>query len=701
MNSKKRVAKKGLGVSMAVIMVFIYSIIPGFMPIQPYDSIAYAATNGGVFIETIGSPGGMQGDDNVSVGFQIENNRGEAVTVQSMRLTIGGSGVTVNENSGSIVIPSGGKQTISFSVTIAKTAATGERTCSFNANLKDQSGADLANQKTLEASTFFTVYEKMSTEGTDSKTVAAVDISHSIEPSGGFVQGNDNKLKIEFYNYGNTTIKNAVVSLNLPDGLSIYNGSNQVQLGYVSVGTRKTAEFPITVKDGIESKNYAIEVQVLGLNFMNGDVVAKKTFYIPVQGDGDFSTNSIAITNVSIPDEVNSGTPFDLSFTVQNTGTSDVKNVKVAVEPADGIINKSRNIFIDNIPKGGSKQYSVKLYSFDGADEKSYPIKITAAPTNTSDKETTTGVTQYATVTLLSDGETAKKPQLMVDSYSYGGNAVQAGTDFYLNLSIFNTSGKTLSNIKVSLNNADGVFVPVGGSNAFFIDSIKAKGHYTKNIRLTTKPQAEQKTAPITVAMSYETGSGEPLEATDTIAIPVTQKSRLVVDDIVPPMEVYAGQQGTCEVQFYNMGKTPLNNLRVNCEGDFDVMESNSYYVGNMESGKSDSYRFNFIPREEGTMQGTITFTFEDGNGEAQFLEVPFTFETMAAPVFEEDPSMTGEPPKQTPWALIIAGIVIAVGVIGGVLFKKHRKKKLNAALEIEDNYDLDAESDATKEQQL
>ncbi|MHC1724236.1 MAG: COG1361 S-layer family protein [Aminipila sp.] len=692
MSSKRSIAKRGLGISMAIAMVFLYSIAPGFMPTLGNDSVAYAVTNGGVKIETIGSPGGMQGDKNISVGFQIENNRDETVNVQNMTLSIEGAGININQNAGSVSIPSGAKQTVSFTVEVTKSANTGERNCRFSANLKDAGGADLSNQKTLEESTTFTVYERLSTDNRDSKTVAGVDIFHSVEPAGGFVQGNGNKLKIEVYNFGNTTIKNAVVSLTLPEGLSIYNGSNQEQLGYVSVGTRKTVEFPITVKEGVESKNYAIEVEVLGLNYMNGDVAAKKTFYIPVEGSGNVSTDNIAITNVNIPDEVNSGTPFNLAFTVQNTGASEIKNVKVSVEPAEGIINKSRNIFIDNIPKGGSKQYNVKLYSFDGADQKSYPIKIIASPTNaaTSEKDTVSGVTQYATVTILSDGSTAKKPQLMIDNYSYGGSVVQAGTDFYLNLGLFNTSGKTLSNVKVSLTNEDGVFVPVGGSNSFFIDSIKAKGHYTKSIRLSTKPQAEQKTTPITVKMTYEAGSGDPLEADDVIAIPVTQRTRLVVDELVPPTEVYVGQQGTCELEFYNMGKTVLSNLRVNCEGDFDVMESNSYYAGNVESGKSDSYRFNFVPKAVGPMKGTITFTYEDSNGEPQFLEVPFTFEVMEAPVYDEENPEDVQPEKQKPWALIIAGGVIAVGIVGGVLFKKHRKKKLNAALEIEDDFDID-----------
>ncbi|MFV0516099.1 MAG: COG1361 S-layer family protein [Aminipila sp.] len=692
MKNKMAFLKQSLGVMMTIAMVFLYALSPVVVPKMIDGSEAYAA-NGGVFIESIGSPGGSQGDSKISVGFEITNNRSETVVVQNMKLSIDGSGVTVQDNTGSITITPDGKQTISFTVKVDKKAATGEKNCSFRANLKDLGGSDLTNQKTLELNTYFTVYERMATDGNDSKTVAAIDITHKITPSTGFVQGNDNKLSVEFYSFGNSVVKNARAVITLPDGLSVYNGSNQVDLGYISTGTRKTAEFPITVKEGMESRNYPIEVSLTGVNFMNGDVVAKKTFYIPVEGEGEVSSDNINITNVNIPEQMTAGQPFNLNFTVQNTGNRAIKNVKINVEPPEGVINKSKNIFIDNFAKGESKNYSVKLYTFEGAEEKSYPIKISASTANGGEKESA-AISQYATVTILSDGKTAKKPQLMVDNYSYGGSAVQAGTDFYLNLGIFNTSAKSLSNIKVSLKDEDGVFVPVGGSNAFFVDSIAPKARYTKSIRMSTKPQAEQKTTAINVAITYEDGSGNPLESADIISIPVTQRTRLAVDDIVPPMEVYVGQPGTCELEFYNMGKTPLSNLRVNCTGNFDVMESNSYYAGNMESGKSDSYRFSFIPREVGKMDGTITFTFEDANGDPQFLEVPFTFEVMEMPEWEEENPGEDVQQKKTPWALIISGAVIAAGAIGIILFKRHRKKKLHDALYIEDDYEMEIGED-------
>lgn len=671
--------------SLVICMAAMSGLLPVGLSADKGLGEAHAGVITGVLgAESVGAEGANQGQKDVSVRFEISNGYGTVATLSNIKVTGADDGITLISVPAGLTVGANDTAELSIRVDVSKSAKVGTTMIGFSATVSG------VHETSLSKSTEFEVYEKQATDNTDKKAIAAVDITHSTVPGDGFSVGNSNKLKVILFNYGNSTIKDAKISVNLPDGLSVYNGSNTESIGYLAVGTTKTFEVPITVAANTTSKNYGIEVEVSGLDYNSNQISTKKTFYIPVQGDGSISSDNIAITNVSIPDEINSGTPFNLSFTVQNTGASEIKNVKVSVEPAEGIINKSRNIFIDNIPKGGSKQYTVKLYSFDGADQKSYPIKITAAPTNTSEKDTNSGVSQYATVTILSDGSTAKKPQLMIDNYSYGGSVVQAGTDFYLNIGLFNTSGKTLTNVKVSLTNEDGVFVPVGGSNSFFIDSIKAKGHYTKSVRLSTKPQAEQKTTPITVKMTYEAGSGDPLEADDVIAIPVTQRTRLVVDEIVPPTEVYVGQQGTCELEFYNMGKTVLSNLRVNCEGNFDVMESNSYYAGNVESGKSDSYRFNYIPREVGPMEGTITFTYEDGNGDPQFLEVPFTFQVMEAPVYDEENPEEMQPEKQKPWALIIAGAVIVVGIVAGVLFKRHRKKKLNAALEIEDDFDID-----------
>ena len=262
---------------------------------------------------------------------------------------------------------------------------------------------------------------------------------------------------------------------------------------------------------------------------------------------------------------------------------------------------------------------------------------------------------------------------------------MQAGTQFPLNLSLLNTSKESLYNVKVTIS-SEGDFVPVN-SNAFYVDKIGASETYNKTVQLSAKNDAAQQTTAITVSMSYENADKEAFTSEDTISVPVTQRTRLVVDDIVPPMECYVGNIGSAEVDFYNMGKTVLSNLRVNATGNFDVFESNSYYAGNMEGGRNDSYSFTFMPREVGPMEGVITFTYEDAAGNAQYLEVPFTFEVQEMPVWDDSDMFEDPEPEKTPipWSIIIAAIVIVVLIIAAVIIKKILKKRKERAFELED----------------
>ena len=514
--------------------------------------------------------------------------------------------------------------------------------------------------------------------------MAAVDISHVIKPAEGFQVGADNSISFEIYNKGNTVIKDATATLVLPDDISAYNSSNSVNLGYVSTGQRKNIEFPISVADTAQAKNYVLKLEISGVSYNNQAVKLTKDFYIPVLGQGTSSMKSVAIEAVNYPGTVTIGKDFMFSFNVKNNGSVAVKNLKVDVELPEGILNKNANTFMENTLKAGeTKNYSINMFA-NGAGSKSYPVKISVTPLGASDKDSTTGTFQYASIFVEGDSTNAKTPQLIIDNYSYGGSSVMAGNTFVLNVGLYNTSSKTITNVKTSLTSEDGTFVPVGSSNSFFVEKIEPKGHYTKKIMLATKPDAEQKTSAITVKMDYEDGTGGAFSGSDIISVPIIQNSKLMVDELVPPMEIYVGQPASAEIDFYNTGKTTLYNLYIKAEGDFDVMEATGYYVGNLESGKKDSYSFNFIPRAVGDVEGTVTFTYENINGEIQTYEMPFVFNAMEMPEFD-DSEMPMEEEKGTPWGLIIGGAALVLAIVGIIVFRKIRRKKANKALELAD----------------
>jgi|GEM_PF-441732 len=677
---KTGILKRVAVISLAVIMTLGVQMLSAGLYIS---GNAVYANSVGITKHEMTSMSGTQGESNAIAIFKLTTNEAN-ISYGSAKLTIS-SDVTISGGSGGGSIPSGeGGTEITFFLDINKYASTGDKQYTLTLN-NVKRGANVEEETKTFTGTF-EIYENLSAPGATSGTnIAAADISHSITPTGGFSTGSDNSLGLEVYNRGTSAIRDAEISLTLPEGISVYNDSNSTRLGSISTSTKRSTKFPIFVDDTVVSGNYAIIVKLSGLDSKSNTVSIEKTFYIPITGgSGNISATNLAIQNAYVPAEVTGTEPFTLTFSVKNTSTSTIKNMKVSVDVPEGLLNRTTNTFIENtFEAGASKNYSVSFFSQDGVD-KTYPIKILVEPVS----EGKTNVIQYVSVYVKGDSSTAKTPQLMVAQYTYGGSHVQAGSRFSLNLGLYNTSGKTLSNVKVTLGSDDGTFVPVDSSSAFFVDSIGAKNHYTKAMYFSTKPTAEQQTTSMNVKMTYE-ADGNTYESTDIIAIPVTQETKLEIDDIVPPFEVYAFEMGSAEVDFYNTGKNTINNLSVNVEGNFDVAQSNRYYVGNMESGRSDSYTFTYIPREVGPMEGVITFTYEDGGGQQQYLEVPFVFEAMEMPVWNEM-DILDEEAKPKPWGLIIGGSVIVLVVAGLIVWRKLRKRKLHKAMEI-----LDAEDDA------
>lgn len=671
----------------AILMLLAITLVLGvqtFSPLGPGS--AENQVHGSTIIvksKLVRSASAVQGDQKSVVAIEIENKENNPFTFDSATLGISSLKdiVISGGTTGTVTLLKDQKAVITFYLDVNRFAVAGSRTLSLTLR---NNGISVHENPNLG---LFTIYEKVAVPKDGlGNYVAALDVTHSTNPENGFEASQDNTLYLELVNNGNTVIKNAVLSLTLPDGLSLNNASNSIAMGYISTGDRKEVSFPISVEDNAESKSYLIMMELTGLSNNNSEVSLKKNFYVPVNGSGS-SVKNAEITNISVPDQVSGQDEFVLSFDVVNQNNAGLKDVKVEVDVPEGLLNKSKSTFVEPLIEAGSrKSYTVRLFAADGAKEKTYTVKISLSKSGSD--AAAKAVTQYASV-YVSGSSGEKTPQLMVDSYSYGGTFVQAGDVFLLGLGLYNTSAShTVSNIKITVSSEDGAFIPVNSSNSFYIERLGKKEHTSQTLLLSVKPNAEQKTTPLIVEMSYEDGSGNEFTSKDIISIPVMQETRLEVDDIIAPPELYAGMQSGLSVQFYNMGKTTLSNLRVTAEGDFDTTESISYFVGNMESGKSDSYDFGFIPRSGGTMEGKIIFTYEDASGDMQILERPFSFQVMGEmPVFDEGFPPEGMPMEEGGNRKIWIALSILVPLTGGGVFawRKIRKKKLHREMEIDE----------------
>lgn len=658
----------------------------------------FAAENTGVKLSQTGGYFASQGDNNVLLKIQVANNSNEKITfLPSTGLPQSSGALTEpNPNEGTISLGAGKATEVVFTINVAGNAPA--ETHYINVTLIDKGPNSGQVLRTGKANIQVSKKASLPVTGNQDTYLPAADLVHSLSPNDAIVAGVKNKLSLSFVNRGNVTMRDTKVNISLPEGITIDNSSSTLSVGYVGIGDAKTVAFPLVAETSMASKNYPITVRIIfnvmtssgsgnDANYFVNEHTIEQTLYIPVQASGSSaSLSGLSITNINLPKQVLAGEDFTLNFKLANAGNNGTGQVKIYAEPQSGIVNRSQNAFVEkDIKAGETKSYSINFFTTDQTSETSYTIKLIAESLSGEGDS----IQQYTAVYVKNTGsDSIKTPQLMVSSYDYGGSFVQAGDEFRLNLDLRNTSSAhNLRNIKVTLESGDGTFIPVKSSNSFFIDRINKGGYTSQSMYLSTKPDAEQKTTSVNIAMSYEDTEGNAFTSTDVISIPVMQDTRLLVDDIIAPPEMYMGMPNGVSVDFYNMGRTRLNNLRINAEGDFDTMESNSYYVGNMEPGTEDSYDFSFMPRDVGLMTGKIIFTYEDASGDQQTYEKEFEFQIMEMPAWDEDPfqpdDMNGEGGK-IPWIPIVIALVV-IGGVAFILIRRRRRKKMIKEMEIDE----------------
>ncbi len=282
------------------------------------------------------------------------------------------------------------------------------------------------------------------------------------------------------------------------------------------------------------------------------------------------------------------------------------------------------------------------------------------------------------------------KPKLIIDNYSLQPKMVEAGKEFTLNMSFYNTNATySVRNIKISLNNETGgsgtngqnvggsVFIPVGSSNTFYISSIAPGKTASKSIKMSVVPNAQAQNYVITANFEYEDKNGNEFTANEIIGIPVVQQAKVSFGEITtnPGM---AGEPATVDMDFFNTGKDTLTNFMISVQGDgFSLDNGGNYFVGNFAPGASDHFSSTIIPTESGTVKGKLVITYEDSTGETHTEEKDFSVE---AQQMDEGTTVPDEEMDQGTGSMgalpFILGGLLIIAIITTIIVKKKRDKK-------------------------
>lgn len=597
---------------------------------------------------------------------------------------------------------SGSSAVARFSVVVSPTAQSRLYAVKLNLQYKDAGGkthsdASLIYYVRVKAANVEPTIGITNYKFTGEKVVAGVkDQVALVLHNGGTIDAADVRVKLTGFDAAN---------------LRLSGDLETKYVGAIAGRQNGVVTFNLIAPTGAKSGTHELTAQITYIDLDGREYTAESKIYVPIQGD-ELSTLDMKILNLSRPRVVGPGGTFSVSFVVKNEGRSAAEQVEVSMEyPGEVMVPKTspRTTFRSLAPGAAE----TVVFTFQARQEVTANFYDLYAVVKyaSAGKGEMLQVREYAGISMTGSGAggtggASGRPKIIIRDYGLGGDAVMAGTEFDLQLDLYNTSSSEgIRNIKVTLKPEEGVFSPIDMASSFFIEAMGRQETMTKVIRMRVKNDAAVKTYGLTVTFEYEDSKGNayddqknPYKEEEVVSIPVNQPVRLETSEIAMPWEAYVNNPIPLSFEFYNMGKSTLYNMMVKVEGNFQIQGSN-YYVGNFEAGRSDYFDTTLIPMAEGEATGMVVFEYEDANGVPGRVEKPFTVNVMGDPMGVPGEGFPGEevpgegvPGPGTPGPtskLIILGILAALGatIAGVLIWKRRAEKKRIAALEaVEDS---------------
>lgn len=432
----------------------------------------------------------------------------------------------------------------------------------------------------------------------------------------------------------------------------------KVKIGDLAAGKDQFISLPIKI---LSTATEGLKTVTLKVEFKNMDgEQGSNTHDIFIDLKKKDNAPDLAVDDITFKGSVEPGKKITLLATIANYGRTEAKDIKIKLDETstglgpEGLVKDyyTEDIWVGSIKADNNRQAKIPLTVSKQATKGLKTLNLIISYTDEAGKEYSTKAAVYPDV-IKEDEEEEKgisRPKLIVSKYTTDVTELRAGSTFNFTFDLRNThSSVAAKNITVTVSQADAVFTPTQGSNSFFINRIGAGETVQNTLEMKVKADTMTKAYPIKLTVEYEydgikenPATGEVGEKTEIeLSLQAVENSRPAIDYV----SVYAwdgnvivGNPATLSFEFYNMGKSPLNNVIAQIEGDFNKAEGDRQFIGNVEAGGSSFAEFDVIPNVEGTAKGIVKITYEDSNGEE--IEFEKEFESMVQGEQEWGPDM-------------------------------------------------------------
>ncbi len=513
--------------------------------------------------------------------------------------------------------------------------------------------------------------------------------------------GNSGIIEVTLRNAGNIAAERITLKLSgfTADGVQLKGDLDTKNVGNLINGDTGSVRYNLNVSKNVKLP-VTLDAEITYYDSVGKATTNKASVYLPILGVEVF-LDGIEATIVSQTKSLMPGGEGLTKVTVKNTTKTVQKDIKLTMtSDAAPVFLTPYSQLISKLNPGESKDMIFKYIIKQGTAANTYPVFVEVAlPGAETNKKSV-----YSGITVKGEAESTSKPKIIVENYDYGADHVLAGSTFDLSVSFNNTSNVMgIRNAKFVMSADDNVFIPVDSASSFFINKIGPGETVEQIVTLKAKADAKVQMYGVTFKIEYEDQNGKSYDemkvaytAEEKVSINVKQEVRLEVADIVLSPENFVGTPVPLEVEFFNMGKSPMYNLMVKLEGNFQAQNSN-YFVGNFEAGRSDFFSGSIIPEAVGPLEGKLIFAFEDETGTKQEVSFPIATTVIegSAPggdgmINPEIPPDGGIVNPEKPginlplwaWTLIV---VVPTGLGLLVFLRLRKKKRLKSLLEVAD----------------
>lgn len=551
--------------------------------------------------------------------------------------------------------------------------------------------------------------KKLSVKVTGQKSASKIKLS-DIEYNDEVERDEEFDISLKVSNTGDLTAKDVNVSLgdfsSQTDIVPNY-ATSEVSLGDVSSGSTKNVSFPVKVTSKAAAGIKSLKVTVTWYDDKKAqEITETANIFVNVVVPEDQVQNNtkpnIVITNVTqTPENPIANGKVTVAFTVENKGKTKVKQLKFTPSNivASGLspVSAKPYIYIDELKAGKKKvvklQYDLSEDVTEGLHELTYTFTYKYLNKDGSDYEDgNENVSLFVRdVTNPKVTVNTSVPKLIISSFNTGDAKLKAGEEFTFTFDVKNTHATiAANNIKVTISSENNIFSQTEGSNSFYIEQIPAGATITQKIVLKVKGDAASNAYPLKITFDYEydgkteSADGKTEEVgtasktvDEVLNLQVAENARPVVQDIYLSSydQPRVNEVTTLTFNFYNMGKSTLNNVTATVISDFyQASDTSTKFIGNVEAGAGNTYEIDVIPLMEGDCPGQLKITYEDSNGETVELLADFT--QFINPQVTMDPGGEGEFPVETPvvpeakkaimptWAFIIVQVIVFIVAI-------------------------------------